>query len=146
MKKISWTDRVRNELCRRVKEDWNILKITKSRNINWIGRTLRINCLTKHAIERMIEGKIEVTEIRGRRRKQLLDDLKEKRVYWKLKGGTRSYALEEAMDRRLTECRIVEYALHRHFACFDTSHSKLVVRSDIIETDITLREPNFQEV
>jgi hypothetical protein len=44
-----------------------------------------------------------VTERRGRRRKQLLDDLKEKRGYWKLKekaivalGG--EFALEEAVD------------------------------------------------
>jgi hypothetical protein len=29
-------------------------------------------------------GKIEVTGRRGRRRRQLLDDLKEKRGYWKL--------------------------------------------------------------
>jgi hypothetical protein len=29
--------------------------------------------------------KIKVTGIRGRRRKQLLDDLKDKRGYWKLK-------------------------------------------------------------
>jgi hypothetical protein len=37
------------------------------------------------------EGRREMTERRGRRRKQLLDDLKEKRRYWKLK--------EEALDR-----------------------------------------------
>jgi hypothetical protein len=36
---------------------------------------------------------IEVTGRRGRRRKQLLDDLKEKRRHWKLK--------EEALDRTL---------------------------------------------
>jgi hypothetical protein len=39
----------------------------------------------EHVIEGEIEGKIEVTTRRGRRRKQLLDDLKEKRGYWKLK-------------------------------------------------------------
>jgi len=36
---------------------------------------------------------IEVTERPGRRSKQLLDDLEEKRVYWKLK--------EEALDHTL---------------------------------------------
>jgi len=36
-------------------------------------------------------GRIQVTGGRGRRHKQLLDDLKETRVYWKLK--------EEALDR-----------------------------------------------
>jgi hypothetical protein len=41
-------------------------------------------------IEGKLEGRIEVMRRRGRRRKQLLDDLKEKRRYWKLK--------EEALD------------------------------------------------
>jgi len=36
---------------------------------------------------------MEVTGRRGRKRKQLLDDHKEKRTYWKLKG--------EALDRTL---------------------------------------------
>jgi hypothetical protein len=42
-------------------------------------------------IEGKLEGRIEMTGRRGRRRKQLLDDLKEKRRYWNLK--------EEALDR-----------------------------------------------
>jgi hypothetical protein len=41
-------------------------------------------------IEGKLEGRIEMTGRRGRRRKQLLDDLKEKRRYWKFK--------EEALD------------------------------------------------
>jgi hypothetical protein len=49
----------------------------KSRKVNWIGHTLRRNCLLKHVIEGKIE---EVTGQRGIRRKQLLDDLKERRV------------------------------------------------------------------
>jgi hypothetical protein len=36
-------------------------------------------------IEGKLDGRIEMTGRRGRRRKQLLDDLKEKRRYWKLK-------------------------------------------------------------
>jgi hypothetical protein len=40
-----------------------------------------------------LEGRIEMTGRRGKRRKRLLDDLKEKRRYWKLK--------EEALDRTL---------------------------------------------
>jgi hypothetical protein len=44
-------------------------------------------------IEGKLEGRIEMMGRRGRRRKQLLDDLKEKRRYWKLK--------EEALDRIL---------------------------------------------
>jgi hypothetical protein len=38
-------------------------------------------------ILKKIEGEIEVTGRKGRRRKQLLDNLNEKRRYWKLKKG-----------------------------------------------------------
>jgi hypothetical protein len=48
-------------------------------------------------IEGKLEGRIEMTGRRGRRRKQVLDDLKEKRRYWKLK--------EEALDRTLRRTR-----------------------------------------
>ena len=46
---------------------------------------LRRNWLLKHIIEGKIEGRIEVTGRRGRRRKQVLDDLQKNRGYWKLK-------------------------------------------------------------
>jgi hypothetical protein len=68
LEKISWTDRVNNEaVLHRVKEERNILH--------------------------MIKGKIIGTRRRGRRLKQLLDDSKEARRYWKLK--------EEAQDHTL---------------------------------------------
>jgi hypothetical protein len=51
----------------------------------------------KHVIEGKLQGRIEMTGRRGRRRKQLLDDLKEKKIYWKLK--------EEALDRTLWRTR-----------------------------------------
>jgi hypothetical protein len=44
-------------------------------------------------IEGKLEGRIEITGGRGRRCKQLLDDLREKRRYWKLK--------EEALNHTL---------------------------------------------
>jgi hypothetical protein len=73
MEKISWPDRVRNEeILHRVKEERNIVHTIKRRKANWIGHILRRNCLLK----RVIEG--EVTGRRGRKRKQLLDDLKER--------------------------------------------------------------------
>jgi hypothetical protein len=94
MEKISWTDRVRNgEVLHRVKEERNIVHTIKRRKANWIGHVLRRNCLLKHVIEVKLEGRIEMTGRRGRRRKQLLDDLREKKRYWKLK--------EEALDRTL---------------------------------------------
>jgi len=42
-----------------------------------MGHILRRNCLLKYIIEGKIERKIEMTGRVGRRRKQLLDDLKE---------------------------------------------------------------------
>jgi len=44
---------------------------------------LHRNCLLKCVIERKVEGRGR----RGRRRKQPLDDLRETRRYWKLKGA-----------------------------------------------------------
>jgi len=50
-----------------------------------IGHILRKNCFLKH----VIEGNIEGTGRRGRRRKQLLNDLRErKKVHWNLKEET----------------------------------------------------------
>jgi hypothetical protein len=43
------------------------------------------NCLLEHIVEGKVEGRIEVTGGPGRRRKQLLDKLAEKRGYWRLK-------------------------------------------------------------
>jgi hypothetical protein len=61
------------------------------RKANWIGHILRRNCLLKQVIEGKIQGQKEVTRRRGRRRKQLLDDLGVRRGYSHLK--------EEALDR-----------------------------------------------
>jgi hypothetical protein len=94
MEKISWTDRVRNEeVLHRFKEERNILHTIKRRKANWIGHILRRNCLLKHVIEGKLEGKIEVMGRRGRRRKQLLDDLKEERGYRNLKEEALDYTL-----------------------------------------------------
>jgi hypothetical protein len=53
---------------------------------NWIGHILRRNYLLKQVNEGKIKGQIEVTRRRGRRRKKLLDDLKDRRGYCQLKG------------------------------------------------------------
>jgi hypothetical protein len=65
----------KEEVLNRVKDDRNILYKIKRRKANWIGQILRGNCLLKHVIEGQLEGRIEMTGRRGRRRKQLLDDL-----------------------------------------------------------------------
>ena len=86
---ISWTDHVRNgEVLLRVNDQRNIVHEIKKRKANWIGHILRRNCLLQ-VIEGKIKGQIEVTR-RGRRRKKLLDDLKDRRGYCQMK--------EEALD------------------------------------------------
>jgi hypothetical protein len=73
---ISWTDRVKSDkVLQRFKEERNVLCTIERRTAIWFGHILRRNCLLKH----VIEGVIEVTERTGRRRKQLLGDLKKKR-------------------------------------------------------------------
>ena len=94
MEKISWFDHVRNgEVLLRVSERTNILHEISKRKANWIGHILRRNCLLKQVIEGKIKGEMEVTKRRGRRRKKLLDDLKDRRGYSHLK--------EEALDRTM---------------------------------------------
>jgi hypothetical protein len=71
----------------------------RKRKANWIGPILRGNCLLKQVIEGKIKGEMEVTRRRGRRRKKLLDDLKDNRGYCHLK--------EEALDRTVRRNRFV---------------------------------------
>jgi len=94
MEKISWIDHVRNEeILLRVKEQRNILHKIRKRKANWSGHILRRNCLLQRVIEGKIQGGIEVTRRQGRRRRKLLDDVKERRGYSHLK--------EEALDRTM---------------------------------------------
>jgi hypothetical protein len=79
----------------RVNEQRNILHEIRKREANCIGHILRRNCLV---IEGEIKGEIEVTRRRGRRRKKLLDDLKDRRGYSHLK--------EETLDRTLWRKRL----------------------------------------
>ena len=58
-----------------------------------MGHILRGSCLLHQVIEGNIKGGIEVTGRRGRRRRKLLDDLKERRGYSHLK--------EEALERTM---------------------------------------------
>ena len=82
MEKISWTDHVRNEeVLLRVNERRNVLHEINKRKANWIGHLLRRNCLLQRVIEGKIKGGIKVTGRRGRRRRKLLDDLKERKGY-----------------------------------------------------------------
>ena len=94
MEKIRCTDHVINEeVLLRVNKQRNIRYEIRKRMANWIGHILRRNCLLKQVIEGKIKGEMEVTRRRGRRRKKLLDDLKDRRRYCHLK--------EEALDRTM---------------------------------------------
>jgi hypothetical protein len=100
MEEISWTDHVRNEdVLLRVKKQRNILHEIRKRRASWIGHILRRNCLLPRVIVGKIkgEGRIEVTVRQGRRRRKLLNDLKERRGYSHLK--------EEALDRTMWRAR-----------------------------------------
>ena len=77
----------------RVNEQRNILREIRKRKANWIGHILHRNCLLEQVIEGKIKGEMDVTRRRGRRRKKLLDDLKDRRGYSHLK--------EDALDRTM---------------------------------------------
>jgi hypothetical protein len=94
MEKISWIDQVRKEdVLLRLKEERNILHEIPKRKANWIGHILRRNCFLQRVTEGKIKGRIKETGRRGRRRRKLLDDLKERRGY--------SYLKQEALDRTM---------------------------------------------
>ena len=82
----------------RVNGQRNIQHEIRKRKANWIGHILRRNCLLKQ----FIKGKKEVTRRRGKRRKKLLDDLKDRRGYSHLK--------EEALDRTMWRNRFGRFA------------------------------------
>jgi hypothetical protein len=85
---------VRNEeALLRVTEQRNILLEISKWKANWIGHILCRNCLLQQDIEGKIKGVIEVTGRRGRRRRKLLVDLKERR------GD--SHLKEESLDRSM---------------------------------------------
>ena len=88
MEKIQWSEKVTNEdILERIREKRTDVNNILSRKGNRIGYILR-NCLLHDAIEGQMR---EVTRV-GRRRTQLLDDLRNRRRYWELK--------EEAENRK----------------------------------------------
>jgi hypothetical protein len=59
IKKITWTDRVRNdEVLHSIQEERNILRTRNRKNANCIDYSLRRNCLQKHATEGKIEREV----------------------------------------------------------------------------------------
>jgi hypothetical protein len=79
MEKINCPNRVRNvKVLHRVKEDRNNPHKIKRSKADWIAHILHRNCLLKHIIEGTLELETEGTARQGTRRKQLLNDFKQK--------------------------------------------------------------------
>ena len=76
MEKIKWPEKVTNKVLERIGEKRTLLNNILRRKANWIGHILKRNCLLHDAIKGQI---IEVKGV-GRRRTQLLDDLRN-RIY-----------------------------------------------------------------
>ena len=53
-----------------------------------------------------------MTGRRGRRRKQLLDDLKEKKILEIERGSTRSHPVENSLWKMLRTCRKTDYRMN----------------------------------
>ena len=96
-------------MLKRDKVEGNILQTMKRRKDNWIGHILCRTCLKKRVIEGKIEERIGVRARRGRRHKQLLNDLKERRGYCKLK--------DEALDRTVWRTRFGSLWTYRMTDC-----------------------------
>jgi hypothetical protein len=85
----SWNYLVKNEdVLHGVKEEKNVMYNMKGRKPNWIYKF----CV-ETASKYVIEGKIEGTGKRGRRRKKQLDDLKDRKRY--------QYFKEEVLDPKI---------------------------------------------
>ena len=75
---------------------------------------MRRNCLQKQIIERNIEEVITITRRQGRRRKQLLDDLKETGGYCKLKENSLDHSVENSLWKRPWTCRKTDCGKNEH--------------------------------
>jgi hypothetical protein len=64
-----------------------------NRTANWISHIFRRNALLNHDIEGKKEEMTNETGKRGRTRKQIIDNHKENRGYWELKGEALHHTL-----------------------------------------------------
>lgn len=82
MERISWMERVSNErVLERIGERRCLLKVIRERKKNWLGHSLRRECLLKDALEGLVCGR----RLRGRRRYKMIDDIKGSGNYVDLK-------------------------------------------------------------
>ena len=104
MEKVKWPEKVTNEeVLGRMGE-----------KANCIGHILRRNCLLHDAME----GQVAEVKGVGRRRTQLLDDLRNRRRYWELK--------EEAEDRKRWKRQFIKRIYGRNIIIFRKSMDLLI--------------------
>ena len=73
MKCVKWTEKIRNKaMLERVVEGRIMLNFMMKGKRNWLGHWLRRNCLLTDVLERMVNGR----KVRGRRRYQIIDNIK----------------------------------------------------------------------
>jgi hypothetical protein len=97
---------VRNEeVLQRVRQEKIVLQKLNRRKTTWSDHIFRRDFLLKQVIEGKIKGRIGMTGIRGRRRKQLLGNFKEKRVLEIERGSIRSQSMEKPLWKSLRTCR-----------------------------------------
>ena len=78
MEKIKWSDKVTNEeVLEHIEENKTLLNNIALKKASCIGHILRSNCL----LHDVIEGQMTEVKVDGRRRIQLLNDLREKGRY-----------------------------------------------------------------
>jgi hypothetical protein len=91
------------------------------------GHIMCRNCFLTHVVQGRLERKIEWKRRRGRRRKQLLDDFKE-RILEIYRESTRSYCVENSLWKGLWSRRKTDYELMTleklQFRKRDRSHRK----------------------
>jgi hypothetical protein len=92
------------KVLQRVKKERKIIYTIQRIKDNWIGHILHTNSLLRHVIE-----KKKVTGRRGRRSKQLLNDLKN--ILETKRQSTRSYSVEKLLWKRLWTCLKTGYKM-----------------------------------
>ncbi|KAJ4445703.1 hypothetical protein ANN_12388 [Periplaneta americana] len=88
-------DRIINEVVlERVSEERMMLKLIRKRKRNWLGHWLRRNCLLKDALEGIVNGR----RVRGRRRYQMIDDIKKCGSYAETKRKAENRKYQRKLD------------------------------------------------
>ena len=76
MEYVKWTDKIKNAVVLE-REGRIMLELIKKRKRNYLGHLLRKNCLLKVVLEGIVNGK----KVRGRRRYQMIDNIRINRLY-----------------------------------------------------------------